>query len=296
MPLQKVSAKMREMIESLGYDGASAMFSALNNGKMLRSKLVLKIAGVNEKSINLCATIELIHLASLLHDDVIDDATLRRGKPSINALYGSKNAIMLGDILYSRGFAQLARFGENIASVVSDAVCKLSIGELMDVDMSSCFNESREKYMKMIEYKTAALIEAASSAAATLAGLKYEAYEAYGRDLGLAFQIIDDILDVTGDESSLGKPAMNDYKEGKTTLPYILLYEKLDSSDKDILKSYFKKELNADEIAWIKQKFSEHKIIDECIKIAHEYGKRALNATPNADLASIAQAMIDRSF
>ena len=238
----------------------------------------------------------MIHLASLLHDDVIDDAMLRRAKPSINAQYGTKNAIMLGDILYSRGFMQLANFNPNIIIAISGAVCKLSVGELMDVDLSQNFNDNLQKYLQMIEYKTAALIQAASSSAAMLAGLDDKPYEIYGKNLGLAFQIIDDILDITGDEKSLGKPAMNDYKEGKTTLVYILLYQKLENTDKIKLKSLFKKELSPDELAWLKDKISKYNIITECKKIAHQYSQLAIQATPNTELSSIAADMINRSF
>lgn len=296
MPLQKINARMQEMVKDLAYERASKMFASLNSGKMLRSKLVLKIAGHSDRAIDLCAIIELIHLASLLHDDVIDDAMLRRAKPSINAQYGTKNAIMLGDILYSRGFMQLANFNPNIIIAISGAVCKLSVGELMDVDLSQNFNDNLQKYLQMIEYKTAALIQAASSSAAMLAGLDDKPYEIYGKNLGLAFQIIDDILDITGDEKSLGKPAMNDYKEGKTTLVYILLHEKLENADKIKLKSLFKKELNPDELAWLKDKISKHNIITECKKIAHQYSQLAIQATPNTELSSIALDMINRSF
>lgn len=296
MPLQKINARMQEMVKDLSYERASKMFASLNSGKMLRSKLVLKIAGHSDRAIDLCAIIELIHLASLLHDDVIDDAMLRRAKPSINAQYGTKNAIMLGDILYSRGFMQLANFNPNIIIAISGAVCKLSVGELMDVDLSQNFNDNLQKYLQMIEYKTAALIQAASSSAAMLAGLDDKPYEIYGKNLGLAFQIIDDILDITGDEKSLGKPAMNDYKEGKTTLVYILLYQKLENADKIKLKSLFKKELSPDELAWLKDKISKYNIINECKKIAHQYSQLAIQATPNTELSSIAADMINRSF
>ena len=296
MPLQKINARMQEMVKDLAYERASKMFASLNSGKMLRSKLVLKIAGHSDRAIDLCAIIELIHLASLLHDEVIDDAMLRRAKPSINAQYGTKNAIMLGDILYSRGFMQLANFNPNIIIAISGAVCKLSVGELMDVDLSQNFNDNLQKYLQMIEYKTAALIQAASSSAAMLAGLDDKPYEIYGKNLGLAFQIIDDILDITGDEKSLGKPAMNDYKEGKTTLVYILLHEKLENADKIKLKSLFKKELSLDELAWLKDKISKYNIINECKKIAHQYSQLAIQATPNTELSSIALDMINRSF
>ena len=223
-----------ELIKDCGYQRALDMFENISSGKKLRSKLILKIAGENQISLKLCAVIELIHLASLLHDDVIDDSTIRRGKPSINALFGSKNAIMLGDILYSKGFYEIVSLNPQIAKIISKAVLDLSIGEMMDVDLGSKFSPNLDEYLKMIELKTAVLIEAAARSAAIIAKLDESAYSIYGKNLGLAFQIVDDILDIVSDENKLGKPAFNDYKEGKTTLPYILLYNTLSTDDKEI--------------------------------------------------------------
>ncbi|ALV24525.1 octaprenyl-diphosphate synthase [Campylobacter iguaniorum] len=294
--MDKIDEILYGFISSLGYKPALDMFEKISSGKKLRSKLILKIAGQNEQSVRLCAVIELIHLASLLHDDVIDDSLLRRGKPSINSLFGTKNAIMLGDILYSKGFNEIVKFDMKIADIISDAVCKLSIGELMDVELGASFNDDQEKYLKMIYLKTAVLIEASAKAAASLVNLDEEKYAKYGKNLGLAFQIVDDILDITGTADSLGKPAMNDFKEGKTTLPYMFLYEKLNKEDKETLKSMFKKELNKEQIAWIKAKFDEYDIIKNSISLAKDYGNKAINSVCNDDLKQIVSNMIDRDF
>ncbi len=120
---------------------------------MLRSKLILKIAGISEESIKLCAVVEMIHAASLLHDDVIDEADIRRGKPSINALFDNKTSIMFGDILYSKAFTQLSQMDKEIAYTVSNAVTLLSIGEMADVDLTQNFNTSYDKYFDMIYKK-----------------------------------------------------------------------------------------------------------------------------------------------
>ena len=141
--MEKIDLIMKKFIAELGYEPANAMFAQINSGKKLRSKLLLKIAGENEQSLKICAIIELIHLASLLHDDVIDDADTRRGSPSINASFGTKNAVMLGDILYSKGFCELSKFPHEIAGEISGAVSKLSVGEMMDVDLSAKFNEDK---------------------------------------------------------------------------------------------------------------------------------------------------------
>ncbi|RAZ26568.1 polyprenyl synthetase family protein [Campylobacter hyointestinalis] len=294
--MDKIDSIMNEFVTSLGFDQALNMFSKINPGKKLRSKLILKIAGESEASLKLCAVIEIIHLASLLHDDVIDSSDVRRGSPSINALFGTKNAIMLGDILYSKGFNEIVKFDTKIADIVSEAVCKLSIGEMMDTLLGDKFNTDKEKYLKMIYLKTAVLIEASARSAAVLAGLDEQKYAIYGKNLGLAFQIVDDILDITQDSLKLGKPAMNDYKEGKTTLPYIFLYDKLLPYDKEKLTSLFKKELNSDDIAWIKDKFNEFDIINLSINYAKDLGNKATSAVDNSELKSIVTSMIDRDF
>ena len=285
-----------ELIKDCGYQRALDMFENISSGKKLRSKLILKIAGENQISLRLCAVIELIHLASLLHDDVIDDSTIRRGKPSINALFGSKNAIMLGDILYSKGFYEIVSLNPQIAKIISKAVLDLSIGEMMDVDLGSRFNPNLDEYLKMIELKTAVLIEAAARSAAIIAKLDERSYGIYGKNLGLAFQIVDDILDIVSDENKLGKPAFNDYKEGKTTLPYILLYNTLSTDDKEILKGLWGKDLDDKEIRWIKDKFNEFNIVEKSKEFAKELGYKAISSVSDESLREIVSSIIDREF
>lgn len=297
--MDKIDNLMHNFIAECGYEPAMQMFSQIKSGKKLRSKLLLKIAGESEISLKLCAIVELIHAASLLHDDVIDESDTRRGNPSINAVFGSKNAVMLGDIFYSKAFFELCSFNDFISKTISNAVFKLSIGELMDVKMSQNFNKNRENYLTMIYYKTAGLIESVAKSGAFLANSDCEKFAEYGKNLGLAFQIIDDILDITQDSKKLGKPALNDFKEGKTTLPYIYLYEKLPLNEREILQSYFKKELNCEQSAWIKDKFQEFKIIEFCINEAKNFGKKAVEAVEefnNKELIKIAGNMINREF
>lgn len=322
---------MKSFIADCGYEPASEMFDRLSPGKKLRSKLLLNIAQKDEKSLRLCAIIELIQAASLLHDDVIDESSVRRGKPSINATYGSKNAVMLGDILYSKAYFELSKFESRIAAALSGAVTKLAVGELMDVSLSNDFNDDASKYLQMIYLKTSALIEEVARCGAFLKfggaenrseisdinGAKNEdrnpkaakdhdkissasaKFGEYGKNLGLAFQIIDDILDVTQSSEALGKPSLSDFAEGKTTLPYIYLYENLDDEQRQKLRSFFKKQLRESEISWIKTKFSEYDIIERCINEARAYGQKALEAVAefkNDKLEQIVRDMIDREF
>jgi len=143
--LLEVKNQIKNFVEACSYPKALELLEKLSSGKMLRSKLILKIAGKSEDSIKLCAIVEMIHAASLLHDDVIDEANTRRGKPSINALYSNKTSIMFGDILYSRAFTELSQMHKNIAYHISNAVTQLSIGEMMDVDLANSFNITEEE-------------------------------------------------------------------------------------------------------------------------------------------------------
>ena len=297
--LKAVERKIEQFIAELDDDNTVMLYKKLPHGKRLRAKLILKIAGESLSAIKLSAVVEMIHFASLLHDDVIDDAFVRRNKPSINALYGNKTAIMLGDILYSKGFYELNNIDSKVSKIVSNAVMQLSLGEQTDVLLANRFNTSKEYYMKMIYQKTASLIEASAHAGAILANKNPIAYQTYGRNIGIAFQIIDDILDITSSSDILGKPAMHDFVEGKTTLPYIYLYEKLNQDDKTKLISLHKKELSNDELSWILNGFKKYNIIEKCVNEAKTLVDEALLLMAkegNLSLQKIAKDMIDRDF
>lgn len=296
--LELVKSTIKGYFDDLGNSVFDAFRDDFSFGKMLRSKLIFAIAPDSVYNIKLCAIIELIHFASLLHDDVIDDSTLRRGKISINAKYGNKNAIMLGDILYSKAFYEISTIDSNLSKIVADSVLKLSLGELEDVELSKSFNIDENKYLKMVEYKTAALIEASAECAGILKGDHSDKYKIYGNALGIAFQIIDDILDVSYDDSMIGKNSFSDLKEGKATLPYIYLYNKMNTKDRDNLLSLFKKSLSSEEIDWIKQKMQEYDILHEVKKVVDEYASKAISVLGSEDtkLEMILKDMLDREF
>ncbi len=295
--IESVEKEILRLVDEVGYSEASRLFKTLKGGKRLRAKLILKIASRHKNAPLLGAIVELIHAASLLHDDVIDDAILRRGAPSVNATEDSKTAIMLGDILYSKAFSSLVAFDREVARTVADAVTSLSVGEMMDVRLAENFNEDEDIYMKMLYLKTAALIEAAAKSAAQLCGLDAEPYALYGRNLGLSFQIIDDILDIVSDEETLGKPALNDFVEGKCTLPYIHLFHLLDAEEKERLESYHGKRLSAEDAGWIKMKMKEHGSIEYAYAYARKLSDEALDAIGSDEaLRSIIETMMKRSY
>jgi octaprenyl-diphosphate synthase len=299
MVLDAVEREIEAFIAHLEDQEVQDLYSKLPHGKRLRAKLILKIAGDTPFAIKTAAIVEMIHAASLLHDDVIDDANTRRSQPSLNALYGNKTAIMLGDILYSKGFFELNNISKEVAKMISHAVVQLSLGELKDVSLSKAFNSDRELYTTMIYQKTASLMEACAGVGALLASKEVVDYMRYGRNLGMAFQMVDDILDVTMDSQTLGKPALHDFVEGKTTLPYIYLYEALLPNDQAYLKGLHGKQLSDEQSAWIRQKMKEHQIIEKAFgeaRLLVEEAIALMSAKGEEALSGIARAMIERSF
>lgn len=315
--LRAVQAQCDTWIAQLDSTHVSRMYATINQGKMLRSKLIIAIAAphigftpestldsvpsqessLRESLIKLCAIIELIQCASLLHDDVIDSATSRRGNVSVNAAFGDKFAIMLGDVLYSNAFAQLCGFSSQIARAVAESVSALALGEIEDVAYSRAFQTDLEIYYRIVRNKTAALLASSAKAAALLVGLNADAYEAYGLNLGMAFQIIDDLLDITQDTHTLGKPALNDIQEGKSTLPYILLYARLDSGAREEFLRCFESADPAS-IERIQAMLAESCALAESKQIAQEFIHKALESIQherNHTLESIANALIERN-
>jgi len=271
-------------------------YKDIQKGKGIRGKLITIIDPNAQK---LAAVVESIHLASLLHDDVIDEADTRRGAASINAKYGDHTAVMLGDIVYSRAFYELIDFGKDIAKTVSNAVYLLSQGELEDVKLSNAINLDKEKYMQMIYKKTASLIEAACAAGAISAGYDRDKFATYGKNIGIAFQIIDDLLDITQDEETLGKPSMHDYYEGKTTLPYIYLFEVLEEDDKEKLMNLYRKKLQKNEEEWIRNKMNEYGIIEKCYNEAKDLVNEAKETIKEYNIPAleiIADKVVERKF
>ncbi|HEX5710199.1 MAG TPA: polyprenyl synthetase family protein [Sulfuricurvum sp.] len=294
--LEQVEVLLKQLVSDIGFPQATELFSKLSGGKRLRARLILTIAPTHADAPLLGAIVELIHAASLLHDDVIDEAMLRRGVESVNATHGSKIAIMLGDILYSKAFSELTQFDPRIAYSIAQSVTKLSVGEMLDVEMAKNFNIDREKYLDMLYLKTATLIESCAYCAALLENKKSDGYAVYGKNLGLAFQIVDDILDIVSDEETLGKPALNDFVEGKTTLPYIDLYNALSGDEKEKLLGCHGRMLESDEKKWLFESMKKYDVIEQSYAYARELCDEAIAHVPNEDaLRAIITSVIQRN-
>jgi octaprenyl-diphosphate synthase len=202
-------------------------------GKRMRPAMVLMIAnalGYHGKNHHLlAAVVEFIHTATLLHDDVVDESDMRRGRRTANAVFGNAASVLVGDYLYSRSFEMMVETGSMAAmSVLSGATTVIAEGEILQLLNVHDPDVSMDRYLQVVRYKTAKLFEAAAQVGAIVAGATSEqeqAAAAYGRHVGTAFQLIDDVLDYSGDVQALGKNVGDDLREGKPTMPLIRVME-----------------------------------------------------------------------
>ncbi len=213
-------------------------------GKRLRPALLLLVARAHgyagEHLHDLAAVVEMIHTATLLHDDVVDESELRRGRQTSNAAYGNAASVLSGDFLYSRSFQMMVAAGElRILRILADATNVIAEGEVLQLMNMHDPEISSEQYMRVIHDKTAALFEAAARIGAVLAGCDAAAEEGaagYGRSIGLAFQLIDDALDYNGNAEEMGKNVGDDLREGKPTLPLIVAMQRAQGEQRALIQ------------------------------------------------------------
>ncbi len=210
--------------------GDVARYIISAGGKRLRPVLLLLTCGAlgyrGEQRLNLAAVVEFIHTATLLHDDVVDESTLRRGRATANEAFGNPASVLVGDFLYSRAFQMMVDAGDmRVMEVLANATNVIAEGEVLQLMNMHDASLNEEAYLRVIRSKTAKLFEASARLGAILSGASSateEACAAYGQSLGTAFQVVDDVLDYDGDSSEMGKNLGDDLREGKVTLPLIL--------------------------------------------------------------------------
>jgi len=221
-----------------------------SGGKRIRPLLTLasaKLCGYKEgnRDINLAACIELIHNATLLHDDVIDNSNLRRGVETANSVWGNQSSILVGDYLFSRCFEMMVEDGsQEILKLLSSASSRIAQGEVLQLEHKGEVDLLEETYFNIINMKTATLFAAATKVGACLGNKskkEKDALESYGKNLGLAFQIADDALDYFSTKKIFGKEIGKDFYEGKITLPLIIIFQKGNEEERSFLKEIFKK-------------------------------------------------------
>jgi len=214
-------------------------------GKLFRPTLLLLSSQVEGKrpddALRLAAVVELVHLATLVHDDAVDHSVLRRGLPTVNALWTHQVAIIMGDYLYSRGVSELARVGNLEAlAVLANAANEMSVGEMRQLTSYDALDFSEADYYRLIAAKTASLMSAACEMGALAGASSFrEPLARYGHNLGMGFQIADDLLDYTGIEAVTGKPTGHDLRERKVTLPLIAALTRATPSEESTIRSFF---------------------------------------------------------
>ncbi len=213
-------------------------------GKRVRPMLVLLFANAlgfkGAERFELAATVEFIHTATLLHDDVVDESDLRRGRETANALFGNAASVLVGDFLYSRAFQMMVSVNRmRVLEVLADATNVIAEGEVLQLMNMHDPDLSVEDYLRVIRFKTAKLFEASARLGAVLAGVAPDVEEAcagYGRSLGTAFQLVDDLLDYEGATTELGKNVGDDLREGKPTLPLLVAMERGTAAERSLIR------------------------------------------------------------
>ena len=259
-----------------------------SGGKRLRAMLTLgsaKLCGYSKGSrdINLAACVELIHSATLMHDDVIDQGVVRRGKETLNKIWDNQSSVLIGDYLLSRCFEMMVEDGNlEVLKLLSSTSSKIAQGEVLQIQHKNEVDMLEETYLKIISAKTAELFAAATKVGAILSNAENkekDALEFYGRNLGLTFQIADDTLDYNSELKLFGKKIGQDFYEGKITLPIILLFQKINLKEKELLKKVFNKKIrNKDDFEKIISLIQKYKIINECHQKAQHYINLASNS------------------
>ena len=262
-----------------------------SGGKRIRPLLLIicsNLCGSNDKNsfLNLAAAVEMIHTATLLHDDVVDMSEIRRGKKTANSIWDNKSAILVGDYLFSLSF-QLMVKSKNLAvlELLAKTSSIIADGEVLQLQNSHNLNISIEKYFEIIFGKTAVLFSACTEVGALISNVSHEkitAMKNLGKNLGMIFQIIDDILDYSADQKTLGKDIGNDFFEGKVTLPIIKTYQKADLQEKKFIEETFSNNMldnnkNFDDFVKILALINKYQALDDCFKIANELAILAKN-------------------
>ena len=288
--------------------GQVAKYIISAGGKRLRPVILLLTCGalgyLNPDKFNMAAVVEFIHTATLLHDDVVDESTLRRGKPTANEHFGNPASVLVGDFLYSRAFQMMVHAGSmRIMQVLADATNVIAEGEVMQLMNMHNAGLDEAGYLLVIRSKTAKLFEASARLGAILAGSSAEVEQAcadFGQSLGTAFQVIDDVLDYEGQSAEMGKNLGDDLREGKATLPLILAMQRGTSAQRDLVQHAIETG-SVDQLPAVIDIVRETGALEGSRKAAMSEAQRAINAAkllppgPYTDaLVALASQLLER--
>jgi len=274
-------------------------------GKRIRPLLTLSATALFDGNMKrahaLSAAVEFIHTATLLHDDVVDDSSERRGKKSANVIFGNEASVLVGDFLFSRAFQLMVSDGSlEVLRILSTASAVIAEGEVLQLSVQNNLNTSMDDYLAVIEGKTASLFAAACEVGPVIAEKDKKTIQNmrdYGMNLGMAFQIIDDVLDYNSEREKIGKTVGDDFREGKMTAPVLLAIEKADAKEKEFWqRTLGDKDQKDDDLKTAQGLIGKYDTIDTGMKMARAYGDKAissLNDLPDTDLKSTLIGLID---
>ncbi len=310
--LKNVEAQFKKDLESDVYlIRKVGEYVLASGGKRIRPMLLLlsaKLCGyTGDRHVPLASVIEFIHTATLLHDDVVDSATLRRGNASANEVWGNEASVLVGDFLFSKSFSLMVQAGDlRVLKVLSDATTIIAEGEVLQLLCTSDLDMTLERYIEVVKSKTAVLLSAACEAGAILGKASPEqelALRDFGMDLGIAFQLMDDTLDYTASEEQFGKEIGHDLEEGKITLPLIHTLRNCTDEERDVITAVVEKEvLEPGDFEAVFTLVHRYGGIQYTTEVAGEYVSRCkghLNAFPDSTeksaLIEIADYVISRN-
>ncbi len=258
-----------------------------SGGKRLRPILTLATAALCGYSgtghVKLAAAVEFMHTATLLHDDVVDDSDMRRGKEAARVLWGNEASVLVGDFLLGQAFKMMVEVGSMAClDVLSSAAVVIAEGEVMQLSAAKDTETTEDAYLAVIRAKTAALFAAACEVGPTLAGrgkAEIAACRGYGANLGISFQLIDDALDYGGTSAKLGKNVGDDFREGKITLPIVLSFRRGSQTEREFWKRTLEKgEIGAGDLEFAIATMKKHRALEGTIERARHYGAMAVDA------------------
>ena len=297
-----IKLKLSSHVELVGEMATHLMSTG---GKRLRPLLTICSSEIfnykGNRHINLAACVELIHNATLLHDDVIDKSESRRGFKTTNAIWGNKSSILAGDYLLSRCFEMMVDDGsQEVLKILSSVSSEIAQGEIMQLQFEKQVDMVEKNYLDIISAKTASLFGASMRVGGCIndrSNKEKEALESYGRNLGICFQITDDILDYSSKEKVFGKKIGNDFLEGKITLPIILLFQKSTPAEREILQKYFAQhERSENDFYETLKLINKYQIIETCKKRADYFSNVASDSLSMFEKNFVVEKLQELSF
>ncbi len=258
-----------------------------SGGKRIRPMMTIAAARMcgyqGQLHLKLAMSVEFMHTATLLHDDVVDESDMRRGKSAARIIWGNQASVLVGDYLLGQAFRMMVETGSLEAlRILSNAACVIAEGEVLQLSVSQDTSTTEDSYLRVVDGKTAALFAAASEVGAVIAGRgkdEQEALQSYGRNIGIAFQLVDDALDYAGSKAALGKSTGDDFRERKITLPVVLAYRRGDQEERNFWKRTLEEgNQTEDDLLHARRLMERHNAIKDTIDRADHYGQIARDA------------------